>query len=371
MPHREPPISAILEALGFVIFLRDETGALLLAGEPPVWLRRLWPAVDAPDATLPVADSPFLENFLVDAVECWREGTGRRCQSGPWRERDTQGAEIGLGASALSVGGHDILLVERMGAAFEEKTAILQSARETVITLQRLNAEVQKKDILLHCVSEEMNAALGNIITALRLLELEQDPGRTRQILGLAARATEEQQGLINKVIDLFAEELENIYGRAGAARAEADFQAVADCVLDMVEPQFREKGVRLEMPGKLSGGARIPAHPEHLERVLTNLLENALQHTPPGCEVAVRLVDEDESVLLRVEDSGPELPPDVIRTLFDRFALSTARSTPTLLRLHFCRIAVANCRGEIGHMRREAGGNCFWIRLPKIPPPK
>ena len=87
---------------------------------------------------------------------------------------------------------------------------MLQKARETVIAYQRLNSEMQKKEILLSCIADEMNAALANTITSLRLMELEQNPEGVRRLLGLASRATEEQQSLINKVLHLFADELED-----------------------------------------------------------------------------------------------------------------------------------------------------------------
>ena len=92
---------------------------------------------------------------------------------------------------------------------------MLQKARETVIAYQRLNSEMQKKEILLHCVAEEMNAALANMITSLRLIELEKNPAAHGSSSSLASRATEEQQTLINKVLNVFAEELEGLL-RAG-----------------------------------------------------------------------------------------------------------------------------------------------------------
>ena len=121
---------------------------------------------------------PFLENFLVDARACWAEGGEKRVRSGPWTEQTTDGKELSLEATALTAGGQQILLLERLGEVFEAKKSMLQKARETVIAYQRLNSEMQKKEILLNCISEEMNAALANVITSLRLIELEKDPAR-------------------------------------------------------------------------------------------------------------------------------------------------------------------------------------------------
>src|SRR5205823_1102842 len=128
------------------------------------WMRQLWPAL-AEQRQLPIADaSPFLENFLIDAEECWREGGNRRCQSGPWVEQDADGTEVHLEATALTAETVPMLLIERLGEAYEAKRSMLQKARETVIAYQRLNSEIQKKEILLHCLAEDMSAALANVI---------------------------------------------------------------------------------------------------------------------------------------------------------------------------------------------------------------
>src|SRR5256885_1974822 len=111
---------AVLEALGFAVFIRDQSGAIRLHGTPPEWLRSLCPRVTAPDAPLPADQaSPFLENFLVDAGDCWTAGGEGRTRSGPWVEQATDGTELTLEATALTAGGQAILLLERMGEVFE------------------------------------------------------------------------------------------------------------------------------------------------------------------------------------------------------------------------------------------------------------
>ena len=44
MADADSPATAVLEALGFALFLRDDDGELRLHGAPPAWLRELWPA---------------------------------------------------------------------------------------------------------------------------------------------------------------------------------------------------------------------------------------------------------------------------------------------------------------------------------------
>jgi signal transduction histidine kinase len=370
MPDLDPdsPAGAVLEALGFAVFVRDKSGALRLSGTPPDWLRSIWPEVNASAASLPIDQaSPFLENFLIDAGECWSAGGEKRVRSGPWVEQAADGTELSLEATALTAGDRAILLLERLGEIFEAKKSMLQKARETVIAYQRLNSEMQKKEILLNCISEEMNAALANVITSLRLIEMEKNPAQIAQLLSLASRATEEQQTLINKVLNVFAAELEGLRGRDGTAIAETK---LGDALLDAEEnvaPQFAEKGVRLSITGNGLAGIRVAMDSTHLTRVLSTLLENGLQSAPAGDEVRLNFGEESGAILIRITDNGPSFPKDICANLFSRATTAAPGPQAAQLPLQFCRIAVENCEGEFGYESRKDGGNSFWIMLPAL----
>lgn len=360
--------SSVLEALGFALFEREAPGLLRLANPAPEWLRRLWPATTDPQTLIAVAElSPFLDNFMVDAETAWDNGAASRSQSGPWIELDSEGTELTLEATVLTLQERRILLLERLGDAFSAKKQILQKARETVIAYQRLNSEMQKKEILLHCVAEDMSAASGNIMTALWLIETEHDLQKIRDYLNLASLATQEQRNLINNVVSLFADDMNGLYGRTATARAEGDLALGAASAVEAARDRFADKRVRLDL---MSGCQQAAVHADsaHLERVVTNLLDNALQHTLPGQRVIVTLGAEPGAVLLQVEDTGSSLPASVTEKLFSKFDASASRGHASALRLHFCKIAVENCNGEIGYTPREGGGNVFWIRLPRLP---
>ena len=354
MPEAGSPAQSVLEALGLVLFSREDSGTLRLIGQAPGWLAALWPALAKSDGALPVADaSPFLENFLIDAEECWRKGGAERAKSGPWIEQDGSGAEVELEATAMTANGQSILLLERLGEAFEAKKSVLQRARETVIAHQRLNSEIQKKEILLHCVADEMTAALANIITSLRLIELEDNGPRTKLLLGLATRATQEQQTLIHRILGVFEEELRGVHGHSDPTTAGADWNVVLHRALDSAKPLFAEKGVRLDAPEAGDSAAQIPVDAAHLERVVANLLENALERTPAGGTVVVRAEDEPEALILRVEDKGAAIAPEVYENLFAQWDPSNAGTPASALRL-----ALLPHRG--GELRRRN-----WLQYP------
>jgi signal transduction histidine kinase len=203
------------------------------------------------------------------------------------------------------------------------------------------------------------------VITSLRLIELEKDPARIPQLLGLASRATEEQQTLINKVLNVFAGELEGLRGRNGAAIAETKLSDAIRAAEENAASQFAEKGVRLRLAGSGLDEIRVAMDSTHLTRVLSTLLENGLQSAPAGDEVRLNFAEESGAILIRVSDNGPSFSPDICANLFSRAMAAAPGPQASQLPLQFCRIAVENCGGEIGYESRQGGGNTFWIMLP------
>jgi signal transduction histidine kinase len=309
--------------------------------------------------------SPFLENFLIDAVECWRAGGETRARSGPWVELSADGSRMELEATALTAGGEQLLLLERLGEGFAARKSMLQTARENVIATQRLNSEIEKKEILLHCVAQEMSAALANVITSLRLLAAEQATPRGAVLVELAVRGAEEQRALIGKVLTIFADELHGIFGQAtqgGAVLAAAVRRAIA-----ATAGPIGEKEVRVNFNPDGAGDGLVTMDPEHLARVVSNALEDAIEHAPAGSEVRVRVVAEPDALRLEVEDDGVTLGHNDFADSFAPLEWARGGATPASLGLHFCRMMVEGCGGEMDRQPHESGGNRLWMRLPRV----
>jgi len=70
----------------------------------------------------------------------------------------------------------------------------------------------------------------------------------------------------------------------------------------------------------EVDGSVVISGDQDQLHRMVTNLVENAVRHTPPGTSIKVRLDSSVTSAILTVEDNGPGIPSERRGQIFERF---------------------------------------------------
>jgi signal transduction histidine kinase len=175
----------------------------------------------------------------------------------------------------------------------------------------------------------------------------------------------DETRRLRTLVDDLF--ELARI--DAGALAYElrsTPLQPLVESCLAGLQAEARTRNVHLE--GRLEPADAICA-PEQVERVLLNLLANALRHTPSDGTVAVLLAPEGSEVRVSVEDTGEGLTDEAAHRMFDRFwrgdAARTAADGGAGLGLAIARGLVEAQGGRIWAESRPSGGARVSFTLP------
>lgn len=131
-------------------------------------------------------------------------------------------------------------------------------------------------------------------------------------------------------------------------------------------EGQARASGVELRTSVS-DPEATVRCAPDAIERVLMNLLTNALRHTPSDGTVAVSADRISDGLFVRVDDDGAGLPPGETDRVFDHFFRGElARSSPGAgLGLAIAKGLVEAQGGEIWAENRPGGGASFGFRLP------
>ncbi len=109
----------------------------------------------------------------------------------------------------------------------------------------------------------------------------------------------------------------------------------------------------------------------QRLHQVVTNLLNNARRHTPPGTTVGIAVSVDGDDVLLDVTDDGPGMPPELVRTAFERFSRGdssrTRQSGGAGLGLSLVQ-AITTAHGGTVSVESGPGLTRFEVRLPARP---
>jgi two-component system OmpR family sensor kinase len=140
--------------------------------------------------------------------------------------------------------------------------------------------------------------------------------------------------------------------------------EVVADC-RRAVDVLATERGVAIQSHG--SPDIPFRGDEDLLRRLVLNVMQNAVQHTPAGGSVAVDIRQESASVTIRVSDQGAGIPPEDQRRIFDRFVqLDPARrGQGTGLGLPIARWIAEAHRGTLTLEHSGPSGTTFCVSLP------
>jgi signal transduction histidine kinase len=285
----------------------------------------------------------------------------------------------GLGLAARLDAGTRQLgeLAERLGdaeapPARPSSRELTRLAEQLAATSERLRASTERERALessrrelVAWVSHDLRTPLAGIRAMVEALEDELVEGDdvTRYYRTLRVEA-DRLAGLVD---DLF--ELSRI--ESSTLRLSLERVSLGDVVSDALAgagPVARAKGVRLD--GKLHEPVPdVQVGTAELSRVVRNLLDNAIRHTPADGSVMLEAGQDDTTAFITVHDSCGGIPADEIDRVFDLAFSGDPARTPGAhggagLGLAIARGLVEAHRGEIAVLN-EAGGCRFTVRLP------
>ncbi|GIV87516.1 MAG: two-component sensor histidine kinase [Chloroflexus sp.] len=152
-------------------------------------------------------------------------------------------------------------------------------------------------------------------------------------------------------------------------ARQNVHLEPLIEAICARLEPQFTEKGVRLQV--QLANGLpSVWVDPDRILQVLMNLVGNALQYTPRGGSVTIRALVVEKMVRVCVHDTGIGIAAEHLPHLFERFYRvdkARARATGGVgIGLTICKALVELHGGQIGiHSDGPGQGATCWFTLP------
>jgi len=216
------------------------------------------------------------------------------------------------------------------------------------------------------------------------LADTELDPIVQQQQLKVIERLTRRLGRLVDDLLFLARQD-------SGAALLVRDSISLDELIEEVIEEQqaiATEKKISLKLNIDANGGENpnsfylIQGDRDQLTRLFTNLISNAIQHTPPGGMVSAsirRLKQSLSSIQIQIQDTGSGIPEDAMPYLFDRFyRVDPARTSGSLLAnsksgdstgsglgLAIAKVIVENHQGQI-HVKSSLNqGTTFTITLP------
>jgi two-component system, NtrC family, sensor histidine kinase KinB len=186
-------------------------------------------------------------------------------------------------------------------------------------------------------------------------------------MLQTGLRASRQLRRIVDSLLDI--QRMEE--GRAVFNIQPTDMRSLVGEAIQLVQPLALEAGMRLkfDLPDNLP---TVLLDSDMIERVIVNLLENAIKYTPKDGTifVAAEALAGGQEVRVTVRDSGPGIPPHMQKQIFDKFSRVKYQDAPkgVGLGLAFCRLAVEAHSGEIWVESEPEQGSAFMFTLPVAP---
>ena len=259
------------------------------------------------------------------------------------------------------------------GGTLEERVPVKTKGDEIdqlAITFNQMLDRIQTLVTEIKEMSDNMAHDLRSPITRIRgTAEVTLTTGKSLGEYEAMAASTIEE---CDRLLDMINTMLMISKAEAGVdhlTREEIDLAEVVQEACRLFEPTAEDKGISLSC--HLPKESHFLGDTQMIQRMLSNLLDNAIKYTPPGGSVSVSVSENHGQVVLSVEDTGVGISPRDLPHIFERFYRGDESRSQTGIGLGLS-LARAIARGHGGDITTTSNpnqGSTFTITLPKSVP--
>ncbi len=331
------------------------------------------------DSLAPYFASTWRLGEKEESVAAWayrhRQPAGRGTDTLP----SAEGVHLPLMAGERAVGVLSLRFRDQTPLVATQRDLLDTFVRQVALVLdrQRLrDAEQQAKLVseserlsktLLNSISHEIRTPIAAITSAAGNLAESRTaakPDFQRVMVSEIQEAAQRLNRLVGNLLSMTRLE-------SGHVKPKVDWCDVTDLLqvtLKEVERELVGHNVSVEIQ---PGLPLVRVDFVLMQQALTNLLLNAVSHTPPETRIEVRAFAEGETLVLAVSDNGPGLPVEILPQIFDKFYRAPAAPAGgTGLGLAIVKGFIEAQGGHVKAGNRSGGGAMFTIRMPLIKPP-
>ncbi len=257
----------------------------------------------------------------------------------------------------------------------EQQRLLETCAAQIALALERVHYAEVARDALLTMESERLRNLLLSTISRDLRTPLQSILDVSRQLCSDKSLTLEGRQALAQVIyektllMDNLATNLIDMARlQAGSVEFNKQWSSLAEIIANTLRAHHEllaHHQLQSTIPAELPG---IFVDATLLERVFTNLLENASKYTPMGSLLEISAWQKDMTIWVAFDDNGPGLPPGMEERIFEKFTRGEQR--PVLpgvgLGLAICRAIIEAHGGEIQAQNRPQGGArfVFWVPL-------
>lgn len=231
-------------------------------------------------------------------------------------------------------------------------TKQLQAAQQQLVQSEKLAALGEMSAKIAH----EVNNPLGIIKNYMLLLDRSVSDNNPAS----------DQVKIVSEEIDRIAKIVRQLlkFHRPGDVTFNRlDICDLVEDVLVLWEPQLKLSQIEVTRNG-LHPCPPINGSAESLRQVFLNIIINARDAMPDGGELNIEVVRDENSLIIRLRDTGPGIPTELIPKIFEPFFTTKVEGQGTGLGLSVCYGIIKSHKGSISFKNAEPGG-CFEIVLP------
>jgi PAS domain S-box len=238
---------------------------------------------------------------------------------------------------------------------------------------ERKEAERLKQEVIA-MVSHDLRSPLTSIGLLLEMML----QGAAGELNERGVRLTEHAQQSVGSLIRMINDLLDVERYESGSLSLEYTRILAEDLIATAVQtltPEAEHKGIKLVSS---SDDLKLELDADRINRVLVNLLGNAVKFAPSDSVIEVRctLLKQDgkpPQAAFSIQDQGPGIPADKLEAVFEKFQQADrgleGEKKGSGLGLAICRAIVEAHRGEIGVISTEGDGATFWFHVPTEAP--
>lgn len=246
--------------------------------------------------------------------------------------------------------------LERLALTSREQQARLASERESI------------RNALLAALSHDLRTPLTVLFGQAEILTLDLASEGSKH----APQANEIRQHVLNttRLVNNLLDMARIQSGGFNLKKEWLTLEEVIGSALRTMEPGLGDRHIALSLPDPLM---LVQVDGPLFERVLINLLENAIKYAGYQANIGIRARAENQNLQLDVWDNGPGIPPGQEQAIFAKFARGNKESAiPGVgLGLAICQAIVEVHGGTISAANSPEGGACFRVTLPIESPPQ